>query len=199
MITYILIGLVTIFILSLLVSVIFSNPERTKNKIEEYENKMPGLAYQKDLSAFNIEAQDKFRNLNDSLKLISSTKEIDTLLSRIIDIDGVLIWINDNDKKGMPVLNLIKNYDIADMGHMYLIIYEEINNDILRVAEMELDKWSKIKRRKGAMFDYSTSKLFGNLERLEKSLKNTINKETVSSQIKYIWNLVEDEYSNCNN
>lgn len=43
MITYILIGLVTIFILSLLVSVIFSNPERTKNKIEEYENKMPSL------------------------------------------------------------------------------------------------------------------------------------------------------------
>ena len=139
---------------------------------------------------FQMEAPDRIRIYNDSIKLIENTKNINTFISRIVDIDDFLEWGNKQYKKGnwfkVKGQNILQLKDNA---------YYAINKGAIRIALLEYNKWMDIEQKSGKRFDTATAKTFEILDKLPPVLKPAPNKNSAQEDIEKLRNKIELIYS----
>ena len=142
-----------------------------------------------DIEAFKIEAQSRIRIFNDSLRLIQETNNVDTFIGRCKDLEESVNWIASKASNGMPI----------ELNKPPLTIRHEcnicINENALRLAKVQFDKWNNIGIKKGKRFDNATIKTFNIIDALLEILKTGNNKTAISNEILQIRNKVEDIYS----
>lgn len=170
---------------------IYTEKERMKPERKKYSLDKKEEAYKKliELEAFKIEAPNRIRIFKDSLKLIQETKNPKTFVGRCIDLNVCLNWLSEQASKGMP---LEMSDNPLKMRHK---CYECINNNALRLAEAQYEKWDKIEQKKGKRFDNATIAAFENIDSLLGCLQHGENKFIVRDQIEHIRNSIEDIYS----
>lgn len=142
-----------------------------------------------DIEAFKIEAPCKIRIFKDSLKLIQETNNVDTFIGRCTDLEESVDWIASKASIGMPI-----ELDRPPLALRYEC-YMCINENALRLAKIQFDKWNSIELKKGKRFENATIKTFVIIDSLLGVLKTANNKTAINSEIEQIRNKVEDIYS----
>ncbi|MDR3117855.1 MAG: hypothetical protein LBU44_00260 [Mediterranea sp.] len=109
---------------------------RAKAAAKECERKA------KAIQAFTIEYSSHERILNDSMKLIETTNDIDTLLGRYKDASEEWSWMEMQKAKGMPIiinqescgfystLNRVTNFHIIRIANFN---YAKLQNDVVKL------------------------------------------------------------------
>lgn len=144
---------------------------------------------QKKIACFSVEAPSRIRIFNDSMKLIETTNNATTFISRISDIEEFWDWAAEQVKDGMP-LQMDGNI-LSVRKHTY----ELINRNALRVAIAEFSKWNEVPRKVGTRFDKATANAFEAVDGVMACLKAVDNKSEVLPEMERIRDLIEEIYS----
>ena len=156
------------------------------NKKAEHRN---GYEQEASIAGFMVEAPNRLRIFNDSIRLIETTNNATTFIGRVSDIEEFLDWATEQVKNGMP---LQMDGNILSVRKQ---IYELINSNALRVSLAEFSKWNEKERKPGKRFDNATIKAFEAVDGLLSCLKTGDNQSNVHSEMKNVRNLIEEIYA----
>ncbi len=148
----------------------------------------------------DIEFESRRRIYNDSINIIKTTDNIDTLNGRILDVFDYWKWEDENESN-KPKYDFVT--EISNMPPRSVIrenISIRINNNIVRVAKYIhvdwFDKYNSLKTQKAK--DNCTIKDYKKIDLCISTLIDTENKEKCISDINDIRNKIEDSYSKFN-
>lgn len=142
------------------------------------------------IAEFMVEAPNRIRIFNDSMRLIENTNNATTFIRRVDTIEEFLNWASRKVQEGMP---LKMEGNVLSVRKQ---TYELINSNALRVALAEFAEWSEKERKPGKRFDNATIKAFEAVDGLSGCIKTASNNEEVLTEITKIRNLIEEIYSN---
>lgn len=163
---------------------------RTDNKKKGLSGNKPYI-YSRSKAILQIEFPRRKQILEESVKLIQETNNIDTLLSRYDIALEHYHWIMEQKAKGLPIwfdteeegfesaLNRIRNY------HMVRIAMEKFINYKKKMYGL---KTAKAKEN-------NTAQMFEYLEKCKKSLISHTNKDESEAKLNKLHNNTEDFYS----
>lgn len=194
-------GLAIVFLIILLFSAISKSPEDIADEKEAILSKVKERQTNGMSEATNdIEGDSRMRILSESMDLIMKTENLETLISRIVDVDEQLQWCADQINSGRPIRLSINAYGIPlsydNFNSNVDEIYKIINDEIVRVAMIEFDKWKDLKIRNGKRFTESTSKLFDKIDTLIGNLKDCPNQVQSNFTMQGIRTQIEESYAN---
>lgn len=144
---------------------------------------------QNDVAEFMVEAPNRLRIFNDSMRLIETTNNATTFIGRVSDIEEFLDWATEQVKNGMPLKMEGDIFSARDN------IYKLINRNSLRVTLSVFAKWNENERKPGKRFDNATIKAFEAVDGLLSCLKTGDNQSNVQSEMKNVRNLIEEIYA----
>lgn len=143
-----------------------------------------------DISVFNVEAPNRIRIYNDSMRILETTKNAKTFIGRVQDVIEFQDWAAVQVLNGMP-LKMNGNILSVRKG-----CNEFINRNAFRVALAEFTLFSKVDRVRGKKIDRAAIRAFEAIDGLSACLKTADNQGEIKSELENLRNLVEDIYSN---
>jgi hypothetical protein len=185
------IAFIIAIIFSILAAVAFSN--KGKNNTVGVNDKKR-IARQKllDINTLKVEYTSRARILNDSIKLIETTNNIDVLLSRYIDATREYGWMAEQYRKGMPI-------KLQPEPHNFLPSINKVTNiNIVRIANYQFGEFkieiSTLKSKKA--IDDRFVKMFELIQKCTSSLKHHQNQFEVKDELNEIHSKIEDLFQN---
>ena len=144
---------------------------------------------QKKIACFSVEAPNRIRIFNDSMRLVETTNNAATFIERVDNIEEFLNWATEQIKNGMPLQMEGNILSVRKQA------YELINRNALRVTLAEFAKWNEVPRKVGSRFDKATAGAFEAVDGLLVCLKAVENKSEVLPEMERIRDLIEEIYS----
>ncbi len=180
-----------ILIVGILLFVIVAKAHNNANGDLQKSERPHNLDYERiaKLQAFHVEAPNRIRIFNDSTKLIENTVNVTTFVTRVRELDEFLKWADTQFENGMPIK--VSGTDLQYNEYCYRLV----NDNALRVANEEYDKWNNICHVRGKRFDRATAKAFESIDALLDCLRTAENIEEIEQQLHRIRNTIEDVYS----
>ena len=143
----------------------------------------------KKIACFSVEAPNRIRIFNDSMRLVETTNNAATFIERVDNIEEFLNWATEQIKNGMPLQMEGNILSVRKQA------YELINRNSLRVTLAEFAKWNEVTRKVGTRFDKATAGAFEAVDGLLVRLKAVENKSEVLPEMERIRDLIEEIYS----
>lgn len=143
----------------------------------------------KKIACFSVEAPNRIRIFNDSMRLVETTNNAATFIERVDNIEEFLNWATEQIKNGMPLQMEGNILSVRKQA------YELINRNSLRVTLAEFAKWNEVPRKVGTRFDKATAGAFEAVDGLLVRLKAVENKSEVLPEMERIRDLIEEIYS----
>lgn len=189
----VIVGIVALFFMGLFVLASINNPAEKRKEIERKVKAKKNNIERKttDLYAYTTIFNNHNRILQDSIRIIETTENIDVLERRINDALEQLNWIISEKENGKPITSEIP------LPQMLCNFKKDANSEIYRVSLSVFTKWTDKCRscKTSRAQENSTIKAFKDIDRLLQLIQDTEDKNEVISDVMKFRNLIEDTYS----
>lgn len=194
---YIIIGVVAVGIFLYIVTTLITEKEPEYKPAhhtiteEEIKNIKRKSKYEVDLLSLKAEFPSHKRILDDSVKLIQTTNNIETLLRRYDDALFHYNWINEQKKNGLPVKFECKDYFPKELNRM-------TNFHIVRIATNLTNNYKEqlLKLKTDKARENITIQTFKTIEICLSSLKLHTHKAEATKELNDLHDVIEDAFSN---
>lgn len=186
------VGIIALLLMGLFVLASINNPSEKRKEIErKVEAKKDNIRRKvSDLDAYTTMFNNHNRILQDSIRIMKTTENIDVLERRINDALEHLGWMISEKENGKPVTSEIP------LSQMLYNFKKDANSEIYRVALSVFTLWTEKCRtyKTEKAKENSTVKAFKDIDRLLKLIQDTENKEDIIDGVTEIRNSIEDEF-----
>ena len=187
------VGIIALLLMGLFVLISINNPAEKRKEIERKVEAKKGNIGRKtpDLDAYITIFNNHNRILQDSIKIMKTTENIDVLERRINDALEHLGWMISEKENGKPVTSEMP------LSQMLYNFKQDANSEVYRVALSVFSLWTEKCRtyKTEKAKENSTIKAFKDIDRLLQLIQDTANKEDTIESVTEFRNLIEDEFS----
>lgn len=188
----VIVGIIALLLMGLFVLASINNPAEKRKEIERKveAKKNNGGRKTSDLYAYMTIFNNHNRVLQDSIRIMKTTDNVDVLDCRINDALEHLGWMISEKENGIPVTSEIPLFQ------MLCNFKKDANSEIYRVALSVFTKWTdKCRRFKTSKAkENSTVKAFKDIDKLLLLIQDAENKDDTIEGVMKFKNFIEDEY-----
>lgn len=186
------VGIIALLLMGLFVLASINNPAEKRKEIERKVEAKKGNVRRimSDLDAYITIFNNHNRILQDSIRIMKTTENIDVLERRINDALENLGWMISEKENGKPVTSEIP------LSQMLYNFKQDANSEIYRVALSVFTLWTEKCRtyKTEKAKENSTIKAFKDIDRLLQLIQDAENKEDTIDGVTEIRNSIEDEF-----
>lgn len=188
----VIVGIIALLLMGLFVLASINNPAEKRKEIErKVEAKKNNLGRKMpDLYAYTTIFNNHNRILQDSIRIMKTTENIDVLERRINDALEHLGWMISEKENGKPITSEIP------LSQMLYNFKQDTNSEIYRVALSVFSLWTEKCRtcKTEKAKENRTIKAFKDIDKLLLLIQDAENKDDTIKGVMEFRNLIEDEY-----
>lgn len=189
----VIVGIIALLLMGLFVLSSINNPAGKRKEIERKVEAKKGNIGRKtfNLDAYITTFNSHNRILQDSIRIIKTTENVDVLERRINDALEHLDWMISEKKNGKPVTSEMP------LSQMLYNFKQDANSEIYRVALSVFSLWAEKCRtyKTEKAKENSTIKTFKDIDRLLQLIQDSENKKDTIESVTEFRNLIEDEFA----